>query len=207
MTLLLVRHGQSEGNAARVIQGGLDPLSGLGRTQADAVAARLASSGATRLYASTFARARDTATPIAAATGLELEPLGEWREYWWGEAQGRTWPDAVAAWGSGDPPALEWGSGDVPGEEGEAAFAARVTEAFDLLLERHEDDLGIVVTHGGVLVQIVKHVFGVEGYRPVGTPANTSVSTFALDRGVAVIEALNDTCHLRDLPSSASPAL
>ena len=206
MTLLLVRHGQSAGNASRIIQGWLDaPLTTLGHQQAGAVADRLATAGASRLYVSTLERAANTAAPIARATGLEAEPLDEWREYCWGEAQGRTWTEALALWGRGDPPTLDWGTSQVPGEEGEAAFAARITEAFTTLLERHEDDLAIVVTHGGVIIEVVKHVFAVEGYRPVSTPTNTSVSTFTLERGVPVIAAYNDASHLHPLDVTAPP--
>jgi len=206
VTLLLVRHGQSAGNASRIIQGQWDaPLTDLGRRQAEAVAERLATAGASTLYTSSLERTRHTADPIARATGLETHPLDEWREYCWGEAQGRTWAEALATWGRGDPPTLEWGKNQVPGEEGEAAFGARIAEAFTTLLERHVDDLAIVVTHGGVIIEVVRHVFAIEGYRPVSTPANTSVSTFTLERGVPVIAAYNDASHLRPLDATAPP--
>jgi broad specificity phosphatase PhoE len=206
VTLLLVRHGQSAGNASRIIQGQYDaPLTNLGRRQAEAVAERLATAGASRLYASTLSRAWNTAEPIGRLTGLEAQPLDEWQEYCWGEAQGRTWSDAIALWGQGDPPTLEWGQGHVPGEEGEDAFASRIAEAFTTLLERHVDDLAIVVTHGGVIIQVVKHVFAVGGYRPVSTPTNTAVSTFTIERGVPVIAAYNDASHLRPLEATAPP--
>ncbi|MEZ4501458.1 MAG: histidine phosphatase family protein [Dehalococcoidia bacterium] len=206
MTLLLVRHGQSAGNASRIIQGQWDaPLTDLGRHQAEVVAERLASAGASTLYTSSLERTRDTAAPIARSTRLEARPLDEWREYCWGDAQGRTWTEALELWGRGDPPTLEWGNNQVPGEEGEAVFGARIAEAFTTLLERHVEDTAIVVTHGGVIIEVVRHVFGIQGYRPVSTPTNTSVSTFTLERGVAVIAAYNDASHLRPLEATAPP--
>ncbi len=66
MALLLVRHGQSEGNARGVIQGQLDmPLTDRGREQARSVAERLRREGGVeRLVASPLARAFETAEVI-----------------------------------------------------------------------------------------------------------------------------------------------
>ena len=124
MTLLFVRHGESEGNASRIMQGWLDmPLSDRGIVQAEAVAARLASQGASRLYASSLRRAWDTAAAIGKAAGLEVEAADAFREYMYGEAQGLRWDEVVARFGV---TTGEWGSGRIPGEEGSAAFHARI---------------------------------------------------------------------------------
>jgi 2,3-bisphosphoglycerate-dependent phosphoglycerate mutase len=77
-TLLLVRHGQSQWNVARRIQGQTADieLSELGHQQAARVAEQLLGSGATRVLSSDLTRARQTAAPIAAALGVsvQLEP-------------------------------------------------------------------------------------------------------------------------------------
>jgi broad specificity phosphatase PhoE len=199
VTLLFVRHGQSEGNASRIMQGWLDtPLSELGRRQAEVVAHRLVSAGAARLYASSLRRAWDTAACIASATGLELEAADGFREYMYGAAQGLSWNEVEARFGvtTGD-----WGTGRIPGEEGAAAFHARVTTAFEELAERHRQDVAIVVSHGGTIARLVTWVLGasVGGYLPFTTPTNTSITAFAWDRDRVVLAGLNDACHLDGL--------
>lgn len=196
MTLLFVRHGQSEGNARRVMQGWLDtPLSDLGRRQAEAVAARLATSGATRLYASTLRRAWHTAERIGEVAGLPLEAADGFREYHYGAAQGLAWDEVVARFGAST---STWGSGKIPGEEGAAAFHARLTAAFEELATRHREDTAIVVSHGGAIARLVVHVLGapIEAYLPFATPANTSITAFAWERGRHALASLNDACHL-----------
>lgn len=206
MTLLFVRHGESEGNLRRIMQGWLDlPLSDLGRRQAEVVAQRLANAGATRLYASPLLRAWQTGERVAAATGLPLEAHEGFREYGYGEAQGLTWNEAVARFGIGTD---DWGTGKVPGEEGAGVFHARVSAAFDELAERHRDDVAIVVAHGGTIARLVVHVIGggMYAYLPFATPSNVSITAFAWDRGRIVLAGLNDVCHLEE-PSGRNEGL
>lgn len=87
MNLLLVRHGETALNVARVLQPADTPLSARGRAQADAVARRLGALRVLRIVSSDLPRAQHTAQAIAAATGAPLEhtPLlqernfGDWR--------------------------------------------------------------------------------------------------------------------------------
>jgi probable phosphoglycerate mutase len=73
-TILLVRHGTTP-TTGKVLPGrapGLH-LSEQGRSEAEAVAARIASAGTVAaLYASPLERTRETATPIAAATSRKV---------------------------------------------------------------------------------------------------------------------------------------
>src|SRR4030088_1814309 len=74
--LLLVRHGESTWNAARRIQGQLDPpLTERGAAQARALSERLTGRRLAALYSSDLARTWETAEPIAAAVGME--PVSE----------------------------------------------------------------------------------------------------------------------------------
>src|SRR6476646_5188364 len=95
MRLVLVRHGQSEGNARGILQGRMDfGLTDLGRAQAEATARYLAGGRKVeRLRSSPLTRAMETAQPIAAALGLEVEPEPALAEYDMGEASGLTWAE------------------------------------------------------------------------------------------------------------------
>ena len=75
--MILLRHGQSEFNLAftqtRRDPGIVDPkLTPLGHQQAEAAAGALAGAGITRILASPYTRALQTAAPIAAALGLPV---------------------------------------------------------------------------------------------------------------------------------------
>lgn len=197
--LLLVRHGQSEGNAAGVIQGQLDPpLTALGREQARAVAERLrAEGGIARVVTSPLARARATAESIADALGLPLAADARLMEYGFGAASGLTpaavyerYPDWSGARGDGsDRPLL-------PGEEGADAFEARVAAVLDDLLA--PERCAVAVAHGGVITTALSLAFGETGARLRFRMENCAITEFARDpSGRTVVRRHNDACHLR----------
>ncbi len=196
--LLLVRHGQSEGNAAGVIQGQLNPpLTVLGRAQARAVAERLrAEGGVGRVVASPLARARATGETIAAALGLPLAADARLMEYGFGEASGLTpaevyerYPD----WSGGRADGVERPL--LPGEEGMDAFEARVAAVVDDLLASGER--AVAIAHGGVITAALSLAFGDAGARLRFRMENCAITEFARDAaGRTVIRRHNDACHL-----------
>jgi broad specificity phosphatase PhoE len=196
-----VRHGESTWNSEHRIQGHQDPpLSERGREQASRVARRLASRRPEAIYASDLRRALETAEPIAASTGVAVQPMSELREIFLGEWEGlhsaelaERYPDAWAAWT--DEP--NWDL--VPGGEGASAFEARVGAALDGVMARHPHGDVIVVTHGGV-IQLALH-------RIVGKPSrglfpfrisNASITLIEKRDGRVVISGVNDVGHLDD---------
>src|SRR4051795_13247244 len=96
LTLLLVRHGESEWNAAGRMQGQTAhvPLTELGHRQAAQAAADLAALGAQgrgagALFSSDLRRALQTAEHCAAATGLPIRTTPALREQGYGVLEGR----------------------------------------------------------------------------------------------------------------------
>jgi 2,3-bisphosphoglycerate-dependent phosphoglycerate mutase len=75
--LFLIRHGETEGNALRVVQHPHIPLSPRGIAQAERLARRLAREGIAQIVSSDYARAMMTAEHLQRATGapLAIEPL------------------------------------------------------------------------------------------------------------------------------------
>src|SRR5688500_1044189 len=71
--LWLIRHGESEGNRAGLLQGQRDyPLSARGRQQAQRLAERLGTVRFDALYSSDLTRALDTARAVSATIGLPV---------------------------------------------------------------------------------------------------------------------------------------
>ena len=199
MTLLLLRHAESEGNATGRIQGWSDHgLTELGRQQAEAAGRHLADAGAVALYSSTLRRARDTAAAVAGHTGLEIVDVPDLREYRFGEAQGLRWSEAAERFGL---VGRDWGTGGIPGEEGTPAFRDRVQRQVEELAQRHASDVAIAVIHGGVLGALVSRLMGLpdEEYAQI-YGANCGITTLSQGMdGRTAVAGLNSVSHLREL--------
>ncbi len=195
MTLLLLRHGESEGNVLRMIQGWRDyPLTERGQRQAVYAAERLAASDAVALYASPLRRAADTARAVARTTGLEVQETPDFREYHFGAAEGMRWNDAARRWGLID---RDWGVGRVPGEEGMEAFRTRVSRQFEVLHARHRDDLAICVLHAGTVGALIEELCGLPLHEHAALyTGNCGISVIDNAVGVASIVTLNDQRHI-----------
>lgn len=131
--VILLRHARTAWNAERRFQGQADPpLDDVGRAQAHEVAALVAALAPDVLVSSDAARAIQTATPIAAVTGLELHAEERLRERSLGHWEGLTrndvaqrYPDEYADWVAGRDVSRRGGeSRDAVAERALAAFAA-----------------------------------------------------------------------------------
>ena len=91
--VFLIRHGETEGNALRIVQHPHVPLSPRGLVQAERLARRLAAVGIVRIVASDYARAVTTAEHLQRATGapLVIEPLLRERNF--GDLRGRPYAE------------------------------------------------------------------------------------------------------------------
>jgi broad specificity phosphatase PhoE len=200
MRLLLVRHGQSEANATGIVQGHLDfDLTDLGRLQAQATAERLRSEKVDRVIASPLKRAFNTAQTIAAAHGVDVEPVPGLMEYNLGDVSGLTgaeirerYPEIGHAYARGVRPVF-------PGEEGRDVFAERIRVVLDAWAESKQTV--VAVAHGGVITAICYAVAGVDPHRPgLFEIANCALTEVVLDRaGRKAIARHNDTCHLESI--------
>ncbi|UTX52543.1 histidine phosphatase family protein [Leucobacter aridicollis] len=151
--LALVRHGETEWNRARRIQGRTEvPLNDTGRAQARAAAAALAAHTWTSVHASPLGRAIETADIIGAALGLGSPAInaGLW-ERDFGEAEGLSVPDIEARW-----PGLS----GIPGAEPLRDVAERSATAIASLYDTSPG--GIVVAHGAMLRAGIQRLTGVD---------------------------------------------
>src|SRR5438270_6335658 len=96
--ILLLRHGQSEGNEGGRFGGhGPTPLTAKGHAQAEAAARAIAAEGGlSAIFCSDLPRAVQTAEPICAATGIAMKQTTALRERSVGEMTGLTFAEAEA---------------------------------------------------------------------------------------------------------------
>lgn len=161
MAIFVARHGETELNAARVIQMPTTPLSARGRLQAERLGARMAPLGIVRILTSDFVRAIETAEAIAATTGapIEIDPLLRERDF--GDIRGTPYNELGR-----DPFAPDY---HPPNGESWAMFHARVASAWELVARVAADTAGnlAVVTHGLVCRVLVDRHLAL----PVGSSA------------------------------------
>ncbi len=190
MSILLIRHGETPLNVARVLQPTDTPLSARGIAQAHALARRLADMNVSAVLASDLPRAWQTAEIIAAATGAPLEATELLRERNFGDWRGRAY-DTLP----GDPLAM---TSTPPGGESAPVFEARVAQAFALIARRGAATRGslAVVTHGVVIRSILAgHVRLPDGVAPPTHLGNTGLSVFDA-RPPHLATLVNSTGHL-----------
>lgn len=149
----LVRHGETDWNLEKRIQGSMDiPLNAKGVAQAQAAAQALGAFQFDALYSSDLARAAMTAQPIAAALGLAIQFDARWQERDYGVMQGLNPQEADAQFPQMN--ALLKGRKigfDPAGGETLAAFVARVSSALAHIADAHRGQQVLVVAHGHVL--------------------------------------------------------
>ena len=177
LTLLLVRHGQSEWNAEGRMQGQTAhvPLTALGHEQAAAAAEQLAQRRPGALISSDLRRAVQTAQHCARATGLELLTTPALREQGYGVLEGRP---SRELWDVVDWTDPHWSA---DGGESLAELHARVAAFVEELKADPPADVVALVTHGDTIraVQAIAAGLGPDEM-PAITPHNGSVTEVAL---------------------------
>ncbi len=141
--ILLARHGETDWNSGRRVQGHTDiPLNAAGVTQARMLAEQLAGEPLVAVFSSDLSRALDTATAAADVHGLAVRVDPRLREKNFGTWEGLTdteiserFPDAVRG---------QWGDGETTEQ-----VAERVLSVLDAIRRLHPDGPVLVVTHGG----------------------------------------------------------
>lgn len=176
--VVVLRHGETDHNAARIWQGHLDTrLSERGLEQADAVGPAIAALAPDRIVSSDLTRARLTAQSVGRACGIpvELDPrfreidVGAWQGLAASEVADR-WPQVQAALARGE---------DVRrGDHGETV--AEVAERVAAALTEHLGALGpgqclVVSTHGAAGRTAAAWLLGLEhelAWRVLGALGN-----------------------------------
>jgi len=197
--ICFVRHGETDWNAEKRIQGHIDvPLNEAGRAQALATAFGLAHHRFAALYASDLTRTLQTAQAAADRLGLDIQPLPRLRERHYGVFQGMTaeeaatrHPQAHCHYVARD---LDY---EFEGGECLRGFAARIVEAVEWLVRHHSGQTILAVTHGGVLDIIYRQATGrtLESPRDFKIP-NCALNWFEFDAHGWHLRTWGDRHHL-----------
>ncbi len=194
--LILVRHGlpvRREGGA-----GPADPpLADVGAAQAQALAAWLTGEPLDAVYSSPLLRARETAAPLSASSGLEVivrEDLAEWDR----DSTSYLPLEELKQAGHPDWHVLanrDWDAMPVD----VFAFRDRVVTEIDAIAAAHPSERVVVVCHGGVINAYTSDVLGLED--PLFfDPRYTGFSRILVSSGgVRSIATLNESPHLRSV--------
>jgi probable phosphoglycerate mutase len=179
--LVLVRHGESEGNVVRIFT--TTPmtlaLTELGRQQSREAAAVIASiAHPIIVIASPYVRARDTGLIIADTLQLPFEIRDGLHEREAGEFAGRSYDDIADA--EGFDPLRPWAWIPAGGESYEHV-RNRIGPILDELVARFPDDDIVVVSHGGVMAAMWAHMTGRWDDAPV--PPNCGIVLAEHHRG------------------------
>ncbi|MFC6355584.1 histidine phosphatase family protein [Luethyella okanaganae] len=149
-TFGIVRHGQTDWNLHKRIQGSTDiPLNDDGRRQAIETGASLRDGHWDAIVASPLSRASETALIIAHELGLpEPELIPDLAERRHGEIEGLS--DAERALRFPD-------DASVPGLETRQEVLDRVLPVLERVAGRHPGGRVLIVSHGGVISALVRH--------------------------------------------------
>lgn len=177
--ICLIRHGETDWNVNRRIQGQIDVLlNDRGLDQAEEMSRKASGYQFDAIYSSDLKRACDTARRLADRCGLEIRLVQALRERHFGCLQGLTaaeaamrHPEAYAGYKSRDP--------DCNLDDGESLvqFALRAGHALEELACAHRGQTVAVISHAGVLDVVYRKATG----RALQAPRDFSIPNCALN--------------------------
>lgn len=204
MQLVLVRHGLPVIHRAAPGEGADPALAPEGIAQAEALARWLAHEPITAVVSSPLRRARETAAPVAAAFGLDVQIADGVAEFdrgsheyvpmehldrddprWQTMLEGNYYTSAEADDGTTTITPID-----------PAEFSERVVAAIDDIVADHRGGRVVVACHGGVLNTYLAHVLG---RRPglFFRPSYTGICRVeASSRGHRSVVSIDETGHL-----------
>ncbi|CAH1421054.1 unnamed protein product [Lactuca virosa] len=199
--IVVVRHGETEWNAEKRIQGHLDiDLNDVGRQQAVAVAERLSGeSKISAIYSSDLKRALETAETIAnRCGGLQVIQDQTLRERHLGDLQGLVYSEAPKIKTKAyEALQSRHTNVEIPGGgESLDQLYKRCTSSLQTIASKHRGERVVVVTHGGVIRALHQRAYTGSGQR-AGRILNVSVNVLHLsDPDRWVIKSWGDVSHL-----------
>ncbi len=196
--VILVRHGETDWNRLRHIQGGSSDtrLNENGKRQAESVALRLETERIDAIYSSPLQRALNTAQAIARHHNVEVKTEPALREIDAGELEGVPIDEIGIRLDR-----LLTGAGDsifkMPGGESLADVQQRAWGTTQRLVSQHPDGVVVVVSHYFAILTIICSVLNLPLSQIGRLRFNPgSISTITFDEPNPRLILFNDNCHL-----------
>jgi probable phosphoglycerate mutase len=201
--ICFVRHGETNWNAERRMQGHIDiPLNANGISQAERLANALirVKHSFDVIYSSDLERALHTANAVARALSLDVQITPRLRERNVGKLQGLLLAEAPVLlpeiWQRHIARELDH---DLGGGESIRTFHQRMQNTLELFLNEHRGQSVLAVSHGGSLDMIYRIVTqqALDAERVAVVP-NTSLNWITHDGSTWSVECWADTSHLSE---------
>ncbi len=177
--ICLIRHGETDWNASKRIQGQIDvELNAKGVMQAKALSESARDFEFAAVYSSDLVRAAETARYLAAGRTLHAVCMKGLRERHFGDFQGLLNSEVQARWPA-EFKRYRMGDAQFDFFSGEALlpFQQRILKVFDAFTLKHRGQQIAVVTHAGVLDVIYRQATG----RLIETPRDFPIPNAVLN--------------------------
>lgn len=200
--IYLVRHGESQWNVLKKIQGQQDvPLTDKGIIQAQQMGERLLDEGIDLIYSSDLQRAYNTANIIGEKLEIDVESVSELREIKFGQWEGIAYDKVLL---SDYKELLLWRKApeklNIDGIETLKKLQNRAMMAIDRIIKDEKANNILIVSHSATLKTIILGLLNMD---------LANFKNFTLDNvGLSIIEfrdynnvltVLNDTNHIKEI--------
>ena len=205
--LILIRHGESKGNAQRAFLGHTNwDVTEKGRAQAETTAAFLKNEKIDVIYSSDLIRAYSTAKPIAEDRGLKINTSEKLREIYAGKWEGKhiaeiiaEFPDTYAVWRTDTMKAV------CDGGESVLGLQERIKREVLRILEENKGKTVCITTHAtsiGVFIDYLHRELKDPDYTAFRWVTNASVTMvdFFDDGSFKIVKESEDR-HLAHIPA------
>jgi len=198
MTLLVIRHGESEADILNVCEGRADfNLTALGLQQATLMANWVAKNyKVDTIFSSTLKRAKQTASALSCRTGVDIifdDDLMEWQN---GLIAGLPREEALAKY---PPPTKKYPHTAMYGQESDIQFRMRAETALSKIINGNPADSTVaIVSHNGLIMRLFQSFIKAPLVSDIfiGRTGDTGIHEWRIDREQREIVHVNLQRHL-----------
>ena len=206
MNILVIRHGQSEADVLKVIEGRADfPLTELGHKQAEAMAEWINKRYTiNKIFSSPLKRARQTAEYLSKITGVETrfdDNLMEWKN---GLIAGLSQKEADEKYPA---PNVKYPHTRIYEQESQIDFRSRAETVFSGIINENNDDETIaVISHGGMINMLFRSFMEAPVNSTTSiTNSDTGIHHWKIENNRRTIVFCNNQEHINNQPPLFSP--
>lgn len=202
LRLLITRHGETQWNLVRRMQGHLDsPLTDLGQQQAQWLAERLKHDHIDHIYSSPLGRAYKTAEVLKGDRAICINKDERLAEIDLGNWQGQYMDDIIRM----DEKNYDrfWNQPDLYSNEAGESFLdvmRRIVSFYEDVCQNHTDETILIVAHAGVLKSLICYLFYDGKVKELWKHHKlhpTSLTILNIDEHKIDVEMMADTTHYR----------